>query len=208
MKLILLWVLILAISTSSVFAGKDKDGGDSSEINLKSALTREELVELLDNGGELIKLLIIIPVIVNIDPEVDLKSVESYSKFNKMIRDGRDELLKDIKLSEYDFRSLECLSIKHSMATVSERNSKICINLNKILKEEITVEKLIGLLMHEHGHHFGVEHSDYCYENSPKSCSHAMATDIAKYIDRVWSDEITIMSIYIRILIDYHADRL
>ncbi len=160
MKTATLTILVMLGLTINSYAAKDRENGDTLGIRQNDALSMDEIESYLDNNGKKIKNEILLNLINNTNPE-DSSTNSVQDMYRLMLVNGKEELKNEILLTPYRF-SPDCeIEENLSAQTTNENFSDICFNLEYIIADKTNLETLVGLVMHEHAHHYGVKDEQY-----------------------------------------------
>lgn len=146
------FLLLGAILSFNVLAGHGREGGGGNIESMRQAkaLTKEYILKLLENNGALVKKEVLMKIPTYVTPS-DLGDLTAAPIYERMLK-YEVPLLDDLMFSAYS-TDCSCPTDK-DMCTENKIFAKVCFNVDNLERKQVNFHEFIGLLMHEHSHHF------------------------------------------------------
>jgi hypothetical protein len=150
MNFVAVILFMLNICALAEPGGREGGGGSIDEMRKAGSLTATQIYELIKNNGILVKSQVLnkIPINIKASSIDDLDVAEIYLKMTE----GSIPLQDDITYSIYKTHC-ECPMGK-DMCTFNKNFADICIDVPALVNRKVSFPEFIGLLMHEHSHHY------------------------------------------------------
>lgn len=168
-RLLLGSMLMLAVTPS--WAIKDHGGNNGTnldEVMQADAMTAEHISYLLFKGSAQFKKEVLEPIVKHIVPEA-IADQEVSRMWSKMQNTSNAyTLLDDVRYAQYDLGTCTDENMQNSGASACTGNfpgSSIRFDINAMLAAKVSFAELVGIIIHEHSHHFLAkgedDHVDY-----------------------------------------------